>query len=180
MPKITLITGGVRSGKSARALELARSRCEGKKAFLATAQTFDEEMKRRVKAHRKERGGEFETLEETLELGQCLELHAGRFELVVLDCLGMWVNNLLYLYGPHSPEVEQKLNDFVKVLTDCPTELIIVTNEAGMGIVPENPIARAFAEILGRLNQQVQQLSQEVILMVSGQPLYLKREGIAV
>ena len=121
MGKITLITGGVRSGKSRFALELARSAPPLKKAFLATAQPFDEEMHDRILKHRKERENEFTTLEEPYDLACVLSSRSSEFDLIVIDCLTLWVNNLLYVFEQDEAAVEKRVEDFLVALDGAPS-----------------------------------------------------------
>lgn len=171
--KIILITGGIRSGKSRYALTLAR-RIDGPKVFLATAQPFDDGLRQRVQKHKEQRGAEFRTVEEPVYLGKALATIARSPAVVVIDCLTVWVNNLFHEMKDNVTAIQEQKDSFVRVLTDCPSIVIIVTNEVGMGIIPDNALARNFLDTLGILNQQIAQLSDEVILMVSGIPSRIK------
>ena len=171
--KIILITGGIRSGKSRYALTLA-CRIEGVKIFLATAQPFDDGLRKRVQKHQEQRGAEFRTIEEPVHLGKALTNIGTAPAVIMIDCLTVWVNNLFHEMKDNAKAIQEQKDSFVQALTDCPSTVIIVTNEVGMGIIPDNALARDFADALGTLNQQLAQLSDEVILMVSGIPLWIK------
>jgi adenosylcobinamide kinase/adenosylcobinamide-phosphate guanylyltransferase len=161
-----LVGGGSRSGKSRFALELARAR--GKRlGFIATAQAFDDEMRGRIDAHKRERGPDFETMEEPVDLVAALEMSRG-FDVMVIDCLTLWISNLMM--SDRAVPIEA-LMDAV-----CRDGLlaILVTNEVGCGIVPENELARRFRDAAGHVNQVAASRAQEVYWMAFGIPLRLK------
>ncbi|MCG6551075.1 MAG: bifunctional adenosylcobinamide kinase/adenosylcobinamide-phosphate guanylyltransferase [Candidatus Magnetominusculus sp. LBB02] len=174
--KIVLITGGSRSGKSAYALKLAQQRA-GKKAFVATAEALDDEMRCRIDAHKRQRDSAWETFEEPLAVSETITGLAGKYDVILVDCLTLWLSNLLM----KEPEkAERQCGDFISTLNQMKTaqppetSLYLVTNEVGMSIVPENRLARLFRDAAGTLNQQAAALSDEVYLVVSGLPLKLK------
>jgi len=170
--KVTLVTGGGRSGKSRRALELALPRKS--KAFIATAEAIDDEMRARIEKHREDRGDEFRTVEEPYDLAKALKSLPGETEVAVIDCLTVWLGNLVSRHQGEAgafPEVPA----FVEALRDPPCDLIVVTNEVGMGIVPANEIARRFRDLAGTVNQAIASLADEVVLMVSGVPVLIKQ-----
>jgi adenosylcobinamide kinase/adenosylcobinamide-phosphate guanylyltransferase len=166
---ITLVLGGQRSGKSRFALEEAR-KYKGKKAFIATSERIDEEMVERIERHKKERGEEFETFEEPRLLPQLISKLDGIFEVILIDCLTIWVSNLLY-YGV---EEEKAFNDLLGTISGGRSDFLIVSNEVGLGIIPETKIGRRFIDALGTLNRMVAQASRRVVFMVSGIPLVIK------
>ena len=168
-PSLILITGGSRSGKSRMALE--RSRGFAKKVFVATAEALDEEMRVRIEKHRRERGPEFITVEEPLHLARAIRANRAA-DVLVIDCLTFWLNNLFH----HLRDGENEIRDFLKALDERPTTLILVTNEIGMGVVPADPPSRRFVDRQGWLNQEVAHRADEVILMVSGIPQIVKSE----
>jgi len=173
MKKITLITGGSRSGKSRYALNLTKGFT--KKAFIATAEPFDEEMRERILNHQKQRGESFLTIEEPLDLAHAIRSVPPDREVALIDCLTVWLGNIMHRYktdDQNYPEV----TSFLEVLKDAPCDLIIVTNEVGMGIILPNKLSRKFSDLAGELNQSVAQLADQVILMVSGFPLIVKGE----
>ncbi|MGD2093674.1 MAG: bifunctional adenosylcobinamide kinase/adenosylcobinamide-phosphate guanylyltransferase [Phycisphaerales bacterium] len=172
MKRITLITGGARSGKSRYALSLAREfPCP--RAFIATAEPFDEEIRNRIERHRQERASDFTTFEEFMDPGMVLEQLSSDMHVAVLDCLTVWLGNLMH-HNPNASESSNRIDHFLRVLDQPPCDLIIVTNEVGMGIVPHNNLARGFRDTAGSLNQQVATKANQVIFMVSGCPLVVK------
>jgi adenosylcobinamide kinase/adenosylcobinamide-phosphate guanylyltransferase len=173
MPDVCYVTGGARSGKSSFALQLAAPYV--KKVFLATAEPFDEEMVLRIGKHRDERGEHFTTVEEPLYLDHALRELPADTEVVLLDCLTVWTGNLMhYAETKGEGEIEKRINLFLEVLRSPPCNIILVSNEVGMGIVPENALARRFRDIAGILNQRVASLATEAWLLCSGLPLRLK------
>lgn len=172
MNKVTLITGGGRSGKSTHALWLAM-RCEGKRAFVATAEAFDAEMSDRIAAHRKERGDAFMTVEEPLDPARILTGLPDDICVAVVDCLTVWLGNLMH-HRPGMDERYPEVSGMMNVLMDPPCDLIIVTNEVGMGIVPIDGMSRRFRDMAGRINQEAAALADTVILMVCGIPVVVK------
>lgn len=173
--KCTLITGGVRSGKSRYACVLAQ-RIIGKKVFIATAQSFDEGMTIRIKKHQEERGQEFTTIEEPLYLAQAIKQAVySEPQVIVIDCLTFWVNNLFYHFKDDQRNIHQQFDLFLTLLIDIPVPIMIVTNEVGLGIMPDNRLAGTFMDELGILNQKAAQCSDEVILMTAGLPQFIKK-----
>jgi adenosylcobinamide kinase/adenosylcobinamide-phosphate guanylyltransferase len=186
-PRLTLLTGGVRSGKSARALSLASERAKTKPVlFVATAQAFDDEMRRRIAAHKGERAAHWETLEEPIDVAERLRAHltrnADRYGGIVVDCLTLWVSNLLLSF-PEDADAEQIIaggtRDLLAVLAaeGTRTTAIIVTNEVGLGVVPPTALGRRYRDALGRVNQLVAAAADEVILLVSGIDVVIKPRG---
>jgi adenosylcobinamide kinase/adenosylcobinamide-phosphate guanylyltransferase len=173
MAKITLLTGGVRSGKSSFALSLAKQ-YKGKKAFIATAVAIDHEMKLRIEKHRRSRARLFTTVEEPYELGNAITGVHGSFSVIVVDCLTVWLGNLFYKYGEKEKMVLEKVHSFTKDLKRTTADCIIVTNETGWGIVPENELSRKFRDVAGYVNQAVAEMADTVYLMCSGIPVKIK------
>lgn len=169
----TLITGGVKSGKSRYALDLARTEFGDPKLFVATAAVLDDEMAERIAKHRAERGsggfGTFETVEEQLRIDRAIARSADGFGGAVVDCLPMWTNNLMH-YGKEA-EFEAILDAFVAAL---PEHVVVVTNETGLGNIPFDPETRRFNRLLAEANRRVAAACDRVILMVSGIPLRVK------
>jgi adenosylcobinamide kinase / adenosylcobinamide-phosphate guanylyltransferase len=175
MAKITLCTGGVRSGKSSYALALAK-RNKGKKVFIATATALDDEMKLRIKNHRKSRGKMFRTMEEPYELAATLSAIDKTASVIVIDCLTVWLGNIFYKYDNNERNILRCVELFVKELKRLSADCIIVTNETGWGIVPENKMARSFRDIAGYMNQGVAAIADRVYLFVCGIPVKIKGE----
>ncbi len=171
MGGIILITGGARSGKSRYALELASP--YRKKAFIATALPVDGEMKERIEKHRLDRGPDFLTVEEPLNLAYALDHLPSEIEVAIVDCLTVWLGNLQHRAGSLSMD-SPMIRAFFDILEDPPCDLIIVTNELGSGIVPYDPRVREFRDTAGLLNQEVARLAHRVILTVCGIPVVLK------
>ena len=157
---VVLVGGGARSGKSRWALERAR-KCGDRLVYIATAEALDEEMSARIARHRADRGDEFETIEEPLELARAIRL--AQADAIVVDCLTLWLSNGM-------GDIEQTIN----AAKEHPAEVIFVTNEVGCGIVPENALAREFRDRAGIMNQRFAEAADEVYWMVFGQPLRVK------
>ena len=173
MGTLTLITGGIRSGKSRYALELAGRYTRGK-CFLATAEVLDEEMKARIAWHRKERGSDFFTWEEPIKLAHAIQQVQTQYDLILVDCLTLWVSNLLSRFLGAPKRIEEEIKSFLEKVNLRKTDFIFVTNEVGLGLVPDNALSRQFIDRLGSLNQELGRLCDEVILMVSGIPQWMK------
>lgn len=171
--RIVLVTGGARSGKSSYALQLGKT--FSKKAYVATAQALDREMRERIEKHRKERDASFVTVEAPFELTGTLQKLSAGFDFVSVDCLTLWLSNLL-LKGSNPSILEQEIGNFLNFLPARPFTLALVSNEVGMGVVPDNELGRKFRDLQGELNQQVAERADEVILMVSGLPVFVKKE----
>jgi adenosylcobinamide kinase/adenosylcobinamide-phosphate guanylyltransferase len=170
--KKILVTGGARSGKSRYAIQRANA-MGGKKIFLATAQASDEEMDQKIKRHRQDRGESFQTIEEPLYLAKAIGHLKENPSVVVVDCLTVWVNNLLH-HIKDVKMIEEQKNLFIDAVDHFDSTIIIVSNEVGMGIMPGDEFARSFANELGFLNQSIARLSDELVLMVSGVPHWVK------
>lgn len=173
MKRVILLTGGARSGKSRKALEIASA--YSRKAFIATAEPLDSEMEARIAAHRRERGEGFTTLEEPADLAGAIASLPTGTDVAIIDCLTVWLGNLLY----HFQNEEDRLRcieEFLESLKSPPCTLVIVTNEVGMGIVPLERSTREYRDLAGGLNQKVAAVSDTVIFMACGLPLLLKGE----
>ncbi|NWF56073.1 MAG: bifunctional adenosylcobinamide kinase/adenosylcobinamide-phosphate guanylyltransferase [Syntrophaceae bacterium] len=170
--RIIFITGGARSGKSRFAEELARQ-FSGPKAYLATAQALDEEMAERIRRHRETRSGDWQTLEEPMDVTGCVEDQGDRFHLILLDCLTLWVSNLM-MAGWDGAKILEEGDRLLGACRQAKCSLILVGNEVGMGIVPENAQARLFRDLSGFIQQNAARQSDEVYFMVSGLPVKIK------
>lgn len=168
---ITFITGGTRSGKSSFALRKA-SLFTGRKAYIATAEALDAEMSERIEAHRAQRGGDWDTYEEPLRITDVLTRATGSYGAILVDCLTLWLSNVMH----RSPSPEEEIAALVAALSraDERSDIYIVSNEVGMGIVPENELARRFRDAAGALNMKIAEVAHEVYIVVSGLPLRLK------
>lgn len=171
MSKVTLLTGGGRSGKSTEALRLAEP--YARRAFIATAQACDGEMRDRIARHRKERDQRFVTIEEPVDLAGAIRGLAGRADVVIVDCLTVWLANVMHYRGFDQSEYDE-INSFIAALSSPPCDLIVVTNEVGMGIIPMDPMTRRYRDLAGLVNQRAAACANTVILMVSGIPVIIK------
>lgn len=184
MSKIaTLVVGGCKSGKSRYALNLAEKISAGespagaspaaRKIFVATSVPTDSEMEERVLAHKKERGENWLTIEEPILLSEIIEKYSKQADVILIDCLTLWVSNLLYKNNDQKIFLEyiQKLVRSVKN-AECP--IILVSNEVGAGIVPENKLARKFRDIAGITNQEVAAAVTNVVWTIAGIPVNIK------
>ncbi|MCI0411272.1 bifunctional adenosylcobinamide kinase/adenosylcobinamide-phosphate guanylyltransferase [bacterium] len=167
--KVVLITGGARSGKSRMALELASG--HSPRIFLATAEALDQEMKDRIRKHQLDRGDDWITLEEPVFLAQTLERRSTGT--MVVDCITLWLSNLL-MRSYNRQQIETEVARLVEALQARASTTIVVTNEVGMGIVPENDSGRLFRDLAGIANQRIAEVADRVIFMVSGLPFQLK------
>ena len=170
--RIILITGGCRSGKSRFALDYA-NRHFSKKIYLATAEVLDEELALRVENHKKARGPEWQTVEEPLGIVEKIAAYGDKAEAILLDCLTLWLTNLLLKWDDDS-KVMDEVKRLAGTLKQVQATLIVVTNEVGMGIVPDNPLGRRFRDLSGITNQVMAKAADTAVFMVSGIPLFLK------
>ena len=171
MKRITLVTGGSRSGKSKIALDLAAPYVN--KGFIATAEATDDEMRARIERHRRERDSSYLTVEEPVNLEMALKSLPQETEVAVVDCITVWLGNLFYrekITDGICPEIDA----FLDSLEAPPCHLILVTNEVGMGVIPADGATRLFRDTAGSINQILAELAHEVILSVSGIPMRVK------
>jgi adenosylcobinamide kinase/adenosylcobinamide-phosphate guanylyltransferase len=169
---LTLIIGGARSGKSALALSLAEDeagRRGGTPVMIATAEALDDEMAERIARHRAERGPAWRTLEAPLEVAGALASLTAQ-DAAVIDCLTLWLSNLMFAEA----DLDAAADALLSTAAASPAAVVMVTNEVGMGIVPENALARRFRDEAGRLNRRVADQAERVIVMFAGQALTLK------
>jgi adenosylcobinamide kinase / adenosylcobinamide-phosphate guanylyltransferase len=173
--QIILITGGARSGKSTYAEQRA-GELGSRRLYLATAEAKDEEMALRIAEHQKRRGNRWVTIEEPIELADVLLARRNQIDCAVVDCLTLWLSNLV-LHRDAEFAVE-KVEALVETLPQLDFHVVLVTNEVGWGIVPDNPLARQFRDLAGWANQQIATVATEVILMVAGIPMVAKKSTI--
>ena len=171
---ITLVLGGVRSGKSRYVQTVAAA--VSPVAFVATARPpdSDEEMHRKIERHRAERPKEWRTIEEPLELDRVLAEEGSNCRITVIDCLTLYATNLLEAEHGNLISVEERLQRFYAALRSVPCSIALVSNEVGSGIVPPFPEGRTYRDLLGEINQRVATIADTVLLMVAGIPLVLK------
>jgi adenosylcobinamide kinase/adenosylcobinamide-phosphate guanylyltransferase len=168
---VILIGGGSRSGKSSYALQLAREKGE-RRVFVATAQGLDEEMLDRIERHQQERGDAFHTKEIPIELAGALPALALDYEVILLDCLTLWLSNVMFAEGV---DVEPAVDELLSTVRELKgVTLVVVTNEVGSGIVPDSKLAREFRDHAGWLNARFAEVADEVYYMVFGCPLRAK------
>ncbi len=168
MARVSLILGGARSGKSARALALAPRGAP--RVFVATAEALDAEMAERIRRHQAERGPDWGLAEAPLELATAIEAHAGGGVTLVVDCLTLWLSNLMH----HGRDPEAETQALLAALAAAPGRAVLVSNEVGLGIAPANALGRDFRDAQGRLNQRVAAAAEHVEFVAAGLPLTLK------
>lgn len=174
LPPLTLILGGARSGKSTHGERLATGALHGAPphpaVYIATAQAGDVEMATRIVAHRSRRGAHWTTIEEPLKLAEALTSAAAHGQPILVDCLTLWLSNLMH----DGADLDEATDELAHTLGDCVPPVVMVSNEVGLGIVPDTPLGRAFRDAQGRLNMRLAELADRVILMSAGLPLILK------
>jgi len=170
--QITFITGGARSGKSAFAEKLAGERA-GKRAYLATAQALDAEMVERIEHHRRRRGDAWDTFEEPLAVAELVRKLSGRYQVLLLDCLTLWLSNVMARTGSDR-EIGSQVDDLTAALRGFGGSVLVVSNEVGLGIVPDNALARRFRDLAGFANQKVAQTSDDAYFLAAGMPMKIK------
>ena len=173
--RLTLVLGGVRAGKSRYAQTLAQT---GQRVLVvATAEAGDDEMAARIQAHRAERPADWDTLEEPIDLVTALAPRLPDYDTVLLDCLTLWVSNLLLRpedRAPNRSEISVEADRLLQLYEDGDASWIVVSNEVGLGVIPVNKLARNYADELGRVNQIFAAAADDVILMVAGVPVSIK------
>jgi len=182
--KIIFITGGARSGKSSFALNEA-SKIKGQKAYIATAEALDSEMKKRIERHKKGRGNDWDTFEEPIKIADLIKTVGDKYKVVLVDCLTLWLSNIL-TRAQNTEHRTQIIEDNIQRLIDVSKDfsvcslgsgfcnLYVVSNEVGMGIVPDNKLAREFRDWAGFLNQKIAETADEVYLVTAGIPMRIK------
>lgn len=175
MGRIIFILGGARSGKSQCALNLAGKNKAGRVFFIATASAADKEMRLRIAQHKRNRPRGWRTIEEPRSLIGALKRVPEKARVVIIDCLTLLITNLM-LDGYSDSFIEKEIKSGFKLLKKIGCDSIVVSNEVGLGIVPENSLARRFRDVAGRVNQSVARMSDEVYFMVSGLGMKIKGE----
>jgi len=180
LPPVTLVLGGARSGKSTHAEKLVTGSLHGAApqaaVYIATAQAGDVEMATRIMAHRARRSSNWTTIEEPLKLDEALESAAAHGQPVLVDCLTLWLSNVMLGGG----DVDQAADDLARALEGLAVPVVLVSNEVGLGIVPDTPLGRAFRDAQGRLNMRIAERADRVVLMTAGLPLTLKDRPAAI
>lgn len=171
--EIVLITGGVKSGKSSCALNFGNGKGQDR-AFIATATAFDDEMQQKILNHRKERGDKWKTFEEPKDVAGVITKISGVFNVVLVDCMTLWVSNMLTVYNMTRDEIENEFAKLLAAVQKSRAVIIIVTNEVGLGIIPVDRITRSYQNLLGNLNREIAKIATDVYFMVAGMPLKMK------
>jgi adenosylcobinamide kinase/adenosylcobinamide-phosphate guanylyltransferase len=166
---IILVLGGARSGKSRFAEKLVTDSGLSR-LYFATAEAFDQEMERRIAQHQEDRGKGWTTIEEPYDLSGKLKAHSAKDNIILVDCLTLWLSNLM----GKEQSVEEEFKKLANTLAALPGSVVLVSNEVGQGIVPDNALARAFRDHAGRLHQQIAEIADEVYFVTAGLPQKLK------
>ncbi len=172
MKEILFVTGGCRSGKSRFALKFA-DRYFQQKIFVATCQALDQEMRKRIKKHRKARGSDWQTVEVPIQIAEAIAAHGSQGDVILVDCLTLWTNNLL-AEGGSQEEILTHTDALTRAIREAPCSVVLVSNEVGTGIVPENQLARKFRDLAGMVNQKIAECANKVVWMVAGIPVSVK------
>ena len=171
--RVVLILGGVRSGKSRYAQQLAQR--ADRVTFVATAERRDdEEMQRKIERHRAERPSHWKTIEEPLHLAQIVRSAGTGCDVLLIDCLTLLASNLLEAHGEDVAQAQSQIDDLCAALQSASCTVILVSNEVGSGVVPAYVLGRRFRDLVGEINQRIAAVADSVLLMVAGLPLALK------
>ena len=170
-----LILGGAKSGKSTLALSMCND-LDMKHIFMATAEAYDAEMEERIRRHRLERGDNWTTVEEPLDILLRIEEMDHDDTVILVDCLTLWLSNLFMRYDDHQEEIYRHIEELALRLTNPKGIIVLVSNEVGMGIVPENRLARDFRDAAGFMNQRIGGIARKAVITFSGFPMILKDE----
>lgn len=169
MAKITFILGGARSGKSSYAEGIALD-SKRKKIYVATAAVLDKEMEERIEKHRLQRGDDWDLVETPLDIAKQIKSSDYENSVILVDCLTLWLSNLLH----NEMNITEQINILIESLKSTQADMVLVSNEVGLGIVPENALARQFRDYAGILHQKVAEIADEVVLVVAGIPMKIK------
>ncbi len=184
MGKICLVLGGIKTGKTSYAENKAKEMetSGGKILYLATAEALDDEMKSRIKRHQSDRPKTWTTIEEPLDIKKILETHGNSYDMVILDCLTLWVTNKLMLAGEdyHRDEFMDSMikecGDFLDVVLQCKCDLVIISNQVETGLISPYAMGRIFQDLAGLLHQKIAKISNNVVVMQAGIATALKGE----
>lgn len=171
----TLVIGGCRSGKSGYALTLAEQTGGKSRVFIATSMPDDDEMKERVRRHQAERGARWETVEAPIRLAQAISEVSSAADVIVADCVTLWISNLM-MEVDSADGIEAHIERLSASLARANCPVIMVTNEVGAGVVPENRLARRFRDLVGTANQKLARVSDRVVWVIAGIPTVVKGE----
>ncbi len=168
-----LIGGGARSGKSSFAQKMAEG-LPGRRVYLATAQALDQEMEQRIAKHQADRGPDWHaTFEEPLKLTCCLQQASSAFDIILVDCITLWLSNLMGR-DDSDQQILKEIDTLAASLNELPATVILVSNEVGLGLVPEHPLGRRFRDLAGLANQRLAAACQEVYFTIWGLPQKIK------
>lgn len=168
LPRLTLVLGGAASGKSAYA-ETLINRSKRHKLYVATAQAFDVEMKDKIQAHQNSRGDDWQTIEAPFDLTKALK-QGRQDDAILIDCATLWLTNLIM----NDAAIDEEITQFLSGCADAQCPVVVVSNELGQGVVPENALARRFRNAHGRMNQNIAAQADTVVAVMAGLPLALK------
>lgn len=169
--QLIFVLGGASSGKSDYALKICGSTTP--RAFLATGEPLDGEMRRKIRAHQKARGPQWETIDVPIAVAEWFEQEGHRYETVLLDCVTLWLSNL-QREGVQPRQIPARTQTLLRTIRRAPCRVVIVSNELGLGLVPGDPESRRFRTVAGRVNQLIAAAADEVHVVISGLPLRLK------
>lgn len=167
-PHLSLIVGGARSGKSAFAERLVTS-ANRPRAYIATSQAFDAEMEAKIAQHRQDRGPDWQTIEAPLDIETALAAALPN-SVVLIDCLTLWLGNLMHAEA----DIDAEITKLLSILSTAPTPVVCVSNEVGMGLVPDNSLGRRFRDFQGQLNRKIAEQADLAVFVAAGLPLVLK------
>ena len=173
---IILVLGGCRSGKSRHALELGEGYLGKRNLFIATCVPADKEMMQRVARHQSERGEAWSTLEIPIHLAEIIKTESTRADVIIVDCLTLWMSNLIVETGGEQDEIDTFVGHLTNALTEAQCPVILVSNEVGAGIVPDNALARRYRDAAGWMNQAVAGIADRVIHTVAGIAVVIKKD----
>lgn len=173
MKPVTLVIGGCRSGKSGHALKIAEAISAEERIFIATCVPYDQEMKRRVERHQKDRDPSWKTFETPVDIAGVINAESAEHRVILVDCLTLWVSNLM-METPDTTQILSYVDELKSALASTQCPVILVSNEVGAGIVPENKIARLYRDLAGEINRKIAETAHTVIWMVAGIPVPVK------
>jgi adenosylcobinamide kinase/adenosylcobinamide-phosphate guanylyltransferase len=173
MYSIKFVLGGCRSGKSKYALSYANSHWQAPKGFIATSEPLDHEMQARIANHQKERGRDWHTIECPINICNTIQHVSHQYSGMLLDCITLWISNLM-CQDMDDAFIKNQIAQFLDALTNIQCPIVIVSNEVGLGIVPDNAMARLYRDLVGYANQQIANIAEQVVFMVAGIPMTVK------